>query len=67
MRIISSDLNGFNIMLEHYLGDLCHLKFLDEDEQDTDAKDALKKRVRPSWQTDMVKELWGGAPRCTSP
>jgi hypothetical protein len=62
MRIISSDLNGFYIMIEHFLGDVCHLQFLGEDEQEDNAAEALSIRVCPSWQTDMVNKLWGGAP-----
>lgn len=62
MRIISSDLNGFYIMIEHFLGDLCHLQFLDAEEQDEGADEALKARVCASWQTDMVKAIWESAP-----
>lgn len=62
MRIISSDLNGFYIMIDHFLGDLCHLKFLDDEDQDEGASDALSARICASWQTDMVKKLWGSAP-----
>ncbi len=62
MRIISSDLNGFYIMIDHYLGDICHLQFLDDEEQDECAADALSARVCPSWQTDMVKAIWGSSP-----
>jgi hypothetical protein len=62
MRIISSDLNGFYIMIDHFLGDLCHLQFLDDEEQEEGASDALSARICASWQTDMVKKLWGSAP-----
>jgi hypothetical protein len=62
MRIISSDLNGFYIMIDHFLGDLCHLQFLDDDDQEDGAAGALSARVCASWQTDMVKNLWGSAP-----
>jgi hypothetical protein len=62
MRIISSDLNGFYIMIDHFLGDLCHLQFLDDDDQEEGAAGALSARVCASWQTDMVKSFWGSAP-----
>jgi hypothetical protein len=62
MRIISSDLNGFYIMIDHFLGDLCYLKFLDDEDQEGEASDALSARIRASWQTDMVKKIWGSAP-----
>ena len=62
MRIISSDLNGFYIMIDHFLGDLCHLQFLDDEEQEEGAVNALGARICVSWQTDMVKALWGSAP-----
>jgi hypothetical protein len=62
MRIISSDLNGLYILIDHFLGDLCHLQFLDDDEQEDGAVIALSARVCASWQTDMVKSLWGSAP-----
>jgi hypothetical protein len=62
MRIISSDLNGFYILIDHYLGDLCHLQFIDDDDQEEVASEALVARVCPSWQTDMIKSLWKGTP-----
>jgi hypothetical protein len=62
-RIISSDLNGFSILIEHYLGDLCHFIFREEEE--ANAGNALGARVRRSWHTDMVNRLWGGSPLAT--
>lgn len=61
MRVISSDLNGFEVMVDHYLSDLCHLQFIDN-EENPEAQEGLKERIRPSWQTDMVKALWGANP-----
>jgi hypothetical protein len=59
MRIISSDLNGLSILIEHYLGDLCHFAF--DDSQDEPISEALRARIRRSWQTDIVDRLWGGS------
>ena len=56
MRIISADLNGFHIMIEHYLGDLCYFLFAGDNHQ------LSGNRVLSSWQTDLVRELWGGRP-----
>jgi hypothetical protein len=63
-RIISADLNGFYIMIEHYLGDLCHLKFSEseDEEEGAVATEELKARICAAWQTDMVNKLWGGRP-----
>ncbi|MBE1302428.1 MAG: hypothetical protein GJ680_21260 [Alteromonadaceae bacterium] len=54
-RIISSDLNGFEILIEHFLGDICYLSFVDDSDE---AKEALKARIRPTWQTEVTKSLW---------
>ena len=62
MRIISSDLNGFEVIIDLFLGDLCHFVFVDENMQNQIIKNKLKQRICPSWQTDMVKSLWGSAP-----
>jgi hypothetical protein len=62
MRIISSDLNGFYIMVEHYLGDLCDLKFSTEKGKVVEAASGLSQRICPSWQTDVVQEVWGSRP-----
>ncbi len=62
MRIISSDLNGFYILIDHFLGDLCHLQFLDDEEQEEGAAGALGARICAAWQTDMAKSFWGSAP-----
>ena len=59
MRIISSDLNGFYIMIEHYIGDICFLQFTDDSKN---YKKELSARIRPSWQTDLINALWGGRP-----
>lgn len=59
MRIISSDLNGFYIMLEHYLGGICHFQFTDEDGEN---REQLNRRICPSWQTEVISRLWGGRP-----
>jgi hypothetical protein len=63
MRIISSDLNGFSILIDHYLGDLCHFIFREEEE--ANAGNALGARARGSRQIDMVNRLWGGNPLAT--
>lgn len=59
MRVISSDLNGFYIMVEHYLSDLCFLQFTDDLKNH---KEELKKRLCASWQTDVINKLWGARP-----
>jgi len=56
MRIISSDLNGLEIMVEMMLGDLCVFTFTEPD------ADKLAARICASWQTDMVNSLWNGRP-----
>lgn len=57
-RIISSDLNGFEVMIDHYLGDLCFFKF---NESSKEGKVALKAANCPSVQTELTKELWNSA------
>ncbi|BAT57016.1 hypothetical protein NOS3756_60280 (plasmid) [Nostoc sp. NIES-3756] len=56
MRILSSDLHGFYIVVEHYLGDICFLNFTDDSD---DYKEDLKNRICPSWQTDVIVKIWG--------
>ncbi len=66
MRIISSDLNGFEIMIDHFLGDCCQFAFdseSDDEEPDTVVSNAgLADRIQRSWQTDIVEQIWGGRP-----
>jgi hypothetical protein len=57
MRIIGADLNSFHILLEHYLGDLCAFAF---DENATHV--SRSQRICPSWQTDVIGEIWNGRP-----
>ncbi|MBD2463942.1 hypothetical protein H6G89_23345 [Oscillatoria sp. FACHB-1407] len=57
MRIIGADLNSVHILLEHYLGALCTFAF---DENATDA--SRSQRICPSWQTDVIGEIWNGRP-----
>ena len=59
MRVISSDLNGFYIMIEHYLSDICFLQFTEDKTQN---KQELTQRLCSAWQTDMIGKLWGGRP-----
>lgn len=59
MRVISSDLNGFYIMVEHFLGDICYLQFT---EDTSDYPEELKPRICPSWQTDVINTIWNGRP-----
>jgi len=58
MRIIGSDLNGMGILIDHYLGNLCHLQSTDEAEH----KEALSARLCNSWQTDLINNIWNGRP-----
>jgi hypothetical protein len=62
MRIISSDLNGFSIIIEYFLGDLFYLSFFDADEAEEGATDALRNRILASWQTDVMSRLWRASP-----
>src|SRR5262249_53001751 len=70
MRIISSDLNGFQIMIDHYLGDVCAFRFAN-DAVDNGTENLASASVPlglwncRSWQTDVVQELWGGRPLMT--
>lgn len=59
MRIIGADLNGFSIIIEHYLSDICFLQFI---EDSIENKAELKQRICNSWQTDVVNKLWDGRP-----
>ncbi|HEV7373536.1 MAG TPA: hypothetical protein VGN95_02375 [Pyrinomonadaceae bacterium] len=60
MRIISSDLNGFYIMVDHYLSDICKFKFTSEGEEEGNT--VGRERICASWQTDVINGLWGGRP-----
>jgi hypothetical protein len=67
MRIISSDLNGFEIMVDHYLSDICSFHFSDEDNEGgkpsgETISSVLEDRVCRSWQTDVVNALWSSRP-----
>lgn len=58
MRIISSGLSGFHIMIEQYLGDLCNLIFVDDEDERVDN---ISSRFL-SWQTEVIKALFSADP-----
>ncbi|WP_055076588.1 hypothetical protein [Pseudanabaena sp. 'Roaring Creek'] len=58
MRVISSDLNGIYIVIEYYLGDLCHFVFSEENENVKQSNN----RICSTWLTDVIEELWGSRP-----
>lgn len=58
LRIISSDLNSFHIMVDFFLGDLCTFAFDDEPDEAVE----LGARIRPSWQTEVINGIWSGRP-----
>ncbi|MEO1390269.1 MAG: hypothetical protein AAFV85_23295, partial [Cyanobacteria bacterium J06634_6] len=59
MRIIGADLDSFNILLDHYLSDICFLQFTDDAKN---YKEELRQRLCASWQTDLINTLWNGRP-----
>ncbi|WP_347841609.1 hypothetical protein [uncultured Draconibacterium sp.] len=67
MRIISSDLNGLNAMVEHYLGDICEFAFEETDDCEVmELRDELfSHRVCPSCHTDIIKRIWKAEPLTT--
>jgi hypothetical protein len=54
-RIISAEANGLEILIDHYLGDICYLQFSATTKKE---KEALRVRTRGSWQTEVTAALW---------
>jgi hypothetical protein len=49
-------------MIEHYLSDICFLKFTDDKKK---KKKELKKTICVSWQTEIISNLWESQPLTT--